>query len=131
MSETTRPTILLVEDHPMILRVTQRMLDRLGYAVFTAVTGAEALTLCDTHPAIDCVILDLGLPDMSGADVLTELRRRREDVQVIVSSGSSPGASGDIGPGPRPDAYLDKPYTLAELRAALAGLPRSAPDPSR
>lgn len=124
MSETTRPTILLVEDHPMILRVTRRMLDRLGYEVLSATTGAEALALCDTHAAIDYVILDLGLPDMSGADVLIDLRRRREDVQVIVSSGSSPGASGDIGPGPRPDAYLDKPYTLAELRAALAALPR-------
>lgn len=130
MSETPKPTILLVEDHPMILRVTRRMLDRLGYEVLTAGTGAEALTLCDTHAAIDCVILDLGLPDMPGADVLTELRRRREDVQVIVSSGSSPGASGDIGPGPRPDAYLDKPYTLAELRAALEALPPRVRDAS-
>lgn len=130
MSETPRRTILLVEDHPMILRVTRRMLDRLGYGVLVASTGRQALDLCDTEAAIDCVILDLGLPDMSGDEVLAELRHRREDAQVIVSSGSSPGASGDAGPGPRPDGYLDKPYTLADLRTALAGLTRRPPPES-
>lgn len=111
--------VLLVEDHPSILRITRRMLERLGYAVIEADRGRAALDAFDTDAVIDLVILDLGLPDISGEAVLVELRRRRPDVRVIVSSGANPGATGEGVAGLHPDGYLDKPYTLAHLRETL------------
>lgn len=117
----TDPTgvVLLVEDHPTVLRVTRRMLERLGYRVVEAERGEAALAALDGADPIDLVILDLGLPDIAGEAVLVEMRRRRPDVRVIVSSGANPGATGEGVAGLQPDAYLDKPYTLAHLRETL------------
>jgi two-component system cell cycle sensor histidine kinase/response regulator CckA len=116
---TPTSTILLVDDHPAILRTTRRMLERIGHAVIEADCGQTALDHLKTHPDIDLVILDLGLPDMPGDAVLATLRHRRPDVRVIVSSGAHPGATGDPVAGIEPDAYLDKPYSLAQLRETL------------
>lgn len=111
--------VLLVEDHPTILRITRRMLERLGYSVIEAERGEVALTALGGEDPIDLVILDLGLPDISGEAVLVEMRRLRPDVRVIVSSGASPGATGEGIAGLQPDGYLDKPYTLDHLRETL------------
>lgn len=116
---TSTHTVLLVEDHQSILRITRRMLERLGYTVIEADRGRVALEHFEGHDDIDIVILDLGLPDISGDAVLLEMRRRRPDVRVIVSSGSNPGATGDTVAGLHPDGYLDKPYTLNLLRDTL------------
>lgn len=115
-----RPTVLLVDDHQSILRVTRRMLGRLGWSVIEAARGHDAIdTFASDADVIDLVILDLGLPDMNGLDVLAEMKRHRPDARVIVSSGSNPGATGE-GLGPvAPDGFLDKPYTLATLRETL------------
>lgn len=113
-------TVLLVDDHHSILRVTKRMLGRLGWSVLEADRGEAALqAFGDEGESIDLVILDLGLPDIDGMQVLVEMKRRRPDARVIVSSGFNPGATGEnVGP-VRPDGYLDKPYTLATLRETL------------
>lgn len=113
-------TVLLVDDHQSILRVTRRMLTRLGFEVIEADRGRKALAeFGETGERIDVVILDLGLPDIDGAEVLVEMKRRRPDVRVIVSSGSHPGSSGAILGPVAPDGYLDKPYTLSTLRTTL------------
>ncbi len=119
-SEAEHCTVLLVDDHQSILRVTRRMLSRLGYAVIEADRGYKALELFgEDGGRIDVVILDLGLPDIDGSEVLVEIKRRRPDARVIVSSGANPGATGDhLGP-VAPDGYLDKPYTLSTLRDTL------------
>ena len=117
--ESEARTVLIVDDHQSILRVTRRMLGRLGWSVLEADRGQKALDLFDADQKIDLVILDLGLPDIDGMQVLVEMKRRRPDARVIVSSGSNPGATGDqLGP-VLPDGYLDKPYTLATLRETL------------
>jgi len=120
-------TILLVDDHHSILKVTRRMLGRLGWSVVEADRGYRALELfSEAGAGIDLVILDLGLPDIDGMQVLAEMRRRRPDARVIVSSGANPGATGDNDGPVRPDGYLDKPYTLATLRETLkTALPRA------
>lgn len=118
MSQPPRArTVLLVDDHHSILRVTRRMLARLGYEVVEADRGHKALEVFG--PDIDVVILDLGLPDIDGVEVLAEMKRRRPDARVIVSSGTHPGATGRLPGAVAPDGFLDKPYSLATLRALL------------
>lgn len=119
---TPASTILLIDDHHAILRIARRMLERLGHPVIEADRGQAALALLETRPDIDLVILDLGLPDMPGDVVLTAVRQRRPDVRVIVSSGTQPGAAGDPVAGIQPDGYLDKPYSLVQLRETLSRL---------
>ena len=65
-------TVLVVEDESDIREVLRRYLERAGYAVLTTGSGAEALRLVTA--AVDLVVLDLGLPDVEGTDVLTEVR---------------------------------------------------------
>ena len=69
----TTERILVVDDEPQILRFLKPSLGAVGYEIITAATGAEALKLAATA-APDVIVLDLGLPDMDGKDVIRELR---------------------------------------------------------
>ncbi|MEU0497669.1 response regulator [Mycobacterium sp. NPDC006124] len=113
--------MLVVDDDPQILRALRINLSVRGYEVFTAATGAEALhAAADQRP--DVVILDLGLPDMSGVDVLAGLRGWMTAPVVVLSARTDPGQKVealDAGA----DDYVTKPFSmdefLARLRAAV------------
>lgn len=122
MSAACKPCVLLVDDHVQVLRVTARMIQRLGYAVVAVETGAAAIEAFRDQPEqISVVMLDLQLPDMSGAEVLVELRRMRPDVRVIITSGDlgRPNMAESI---ESADAALGKPFSLASVREILARL---------
>jgi two-component system KDP operon response regulator KdpE len=104
-----RARLLLVEDDTPLLNLLTRYLARLDYTVTTAETGASALARLD---GIDAVILDLGLPDMSGERVLAAILAQTQ-ARVLVSSGAIYEASS-----PRVLSLL-KPYTPSDLAAAL------------
>lgn len=69
----SKTRVLVIDDEPQILRALRINLSVRGYEVYTAATGADALRIAAEHRP-DVVILDLGLPDMSGIDVLGGLR---------------------------------------------------------
>jgi two-component system, OmpR family, KDP operon response regulator KdpE len=123
----TQPTcILVVDDEPQIHRFLRPSLTASGFEVRMASTGADALRQM-TSDAIGVVILDLGLPDMDGKDVLAQLRRR-SDVPVIVLSARDREAEKiaalDLGA----DDYVNKPFTIGELLARIrSALRRRAP----
>ena len=75
--------------------------------------------------AIDCVLLDLTMPDLSGADVMDELQRIRPDIKVIVSSGYSRESVAPQLGGEGPAGFIQKPYRPADLvnlvRAVIEG----------
>jgi two-component system KDP operon response regulator KdpE len=113
--------VLVIDDEPQILRALRINLSVRGYEVRTAATGAEALrAAADFRP--DVVVLDLGLPDMSGIDVLGGLRGW-SSVPVLVLSARTDAfdkvAALDAGA----DDYVTKPFGmdefLARLRAAV------------
>jgi len=121
---TTNPVktkVLVVDDDPQILRALRINLSVRGYEVLTAATGAAALhEAADQRP--DVVILDLGLPDMSGVDVLAGLRGWMTAPVVVLSARTDPGQKVealDAGA----DDYVTKPFSmdefLARLRAAV------------
>ncbi|MCF3139791.1 response regulator [Paenarthrobacter sp. AR 02] len=109
--------VLVVDDDPHIVRALAITLKGHGYAVITAVDGESALHAAAQRP-VNIVILDLGLPDIDGATVITRLREW-SDVPILVLSarhGSSDKVEAlDAGA----DDYVTKPFGLEELLARL------------
>lgn len=122
MKAASTPCVLLVDDHPQVRRVTARMIQRLGYAVVAVETGAEALAVFHDQPdQFSVAMLDLHLPDMSGAEVFDAIRRARPDVRVIITSGDlSRGRGAECAA--TADAALEKPFSLSSVRETLARL---------
>lgn len=115
--------ILLVEDDPQLGDAIRRALERLAHTISWHRDGAEALAAL-RGPAVDLVLLDLGLPGMDGMEVLTEARRLHIDTPVIVMSARDQLDARiqvlDAGA----DDYLVKPFHLDELAARIRSLSR-------
>jgi len=116
-------TILVVDDEPMILDVGTQFLRQHGYSVITAENGEAAVRIYGQR-AVDLVILDIGLPGMSGIECLKHLMAVDSSAKVIVSSGGSVNGEIEAALALGAILYLQKPYTLHELvrvtRKALA-----------
>ena len=120
-------TILLVEDEDIVAEIGGQMLERLGYRVLQAKSGAEALALYDRRQAeIDLIILDMIMPGMGGGVVFDQLRTINPDVAVLLSSGYSlNGQALDIlKRGCR--GFIQKPFNIQQLeqkiRESLSGV---------
>lgn len=117
--------VLVVDDEPQIQRFLKPALKAAGYDVLTADTGAQALKAIAVA-APDVVILDLGLPDIEGKDIIKEVRTWSR-VPIIVLSArdreSEKIAALDLGA----DDYVEKPFAIGELIARIrAALRRKA-----
>jgi two-component system KDP operon response regulator KdpE len=131
---TTRAAhILVVDDEPSIFRVLERNLAAHGFSVRVAETGRKALTAFEESRP-DLVLLDLGLPDIDGTEVVRTLRKQGDVPVIILSvrgSESEKVRALDLGA----DDYLVKPFGIGELlarvRVALrhASSQRTEPDP--
>lgn len=85
---TGSETVLVVDDEMVVLRVTQAILERLGYKVIPAHDGHEAVDIVGLYDGpIDLAILDLGMPTMSGQEAFPILKRARPGMKIIISSG--------------------------------------------
>ncbi len=113
--------ILVIDDEPQIHRFLRPALEAAGFAVIAAETAAEGLRLI-AGQAPDLVLLDLGLPDLDGQEVLRRLRGF-SDVPVIVLSAREREAEKIAALDNGADDYVEKPFALGELlartRAAL------------
>jgi two-component system, OmpR family, KDP operon response regulator KdpE len=118
--------VLVVEDEPALRQALAINLRARGYAVPVAASGAAALTEAAQGPP-DVVVLDLGLPDMDGTDVIRGLRGWTDVPIIVLSARSAQGDKVDaLDAGA--DDYMTKPFGMDELLARLrAALRRSAP----
>jgi two-component system KDP operon response regulator KdpE len=110
-------SVLVVDDEPQIRRVLRPSLAASGYEVFEAATGREALAAI-TAKTPDLVILDLGLPDMDGKEVLRKLRIFTRTPVIVLSARdreSEKIAALDLGA----DDYVEKPFAMGELLARM------------
>jgi len=117
-------TILLVDDEAMVLEVTDRMLQSLGYRVHCARNGQEAVAfLRERKDAVDLVILDIIMPGMSGNETFDNLRKINPEQKVLLSSGYSVNDQAAELLEKGCNGFLQKPYLMKELarevRAAL------------
>ncbi|MBX5452324.1 MAG: response regulator [Acidobacteriia bacterium] len=117
--------ILIIDDEKQIHRFLRPALEAAGYTIVQAENGAEGLRLAANN-APDLVLLDLGLPDIDGQDVLRKLRSF-SDVPVIILSAREQEAEKIAALDNGADDYVEKPFALGELLARMrAALRRKA-----
>lgn len=118
-------TVLVIEDEPRTSEILVELLSHLGYLSVSAATGAEGLQkAAEARP--DLVVLDLGLPDVAGLEVIRELRSW-SDTPILVVSGSSQNRRKADALDAGADDFLDKPFDASELRARLKAAERRLP----
>ncbi len=115
--------VLMVDDDPRVRAATELLLRDLGFDVLAAASGLEALREFERHASeIRAVLLDVTMPDLSGDQVLEQLRQRRPDLKVLLCSGYAEEemqqrfSSQDMG------SFLQKPYTRNALGTRLKQL---------
>jgi DNA-binding response OmpR family regulator len=106
-------TVLVVEDEKQIRDVLRRYLERAGYAVLTTGSGAQALELL-AEQTVDLTVLDLGLPDVDGMEVLRQARSTA-DVPVLVLTARSAIEDRIAGLRLGADDYVSKPFSPTEV----------------
>jgi two-component system, OmpR family, KDP operon response regulator KdpE len=115
----TVPRVLVVDDEPQLLRGMRIILRSAGYAVETARTASEALTILTKRPP-DVIVLDLILPDGEGAEVCREVRRcSKLPILILSAAGEHRDVVRALDAGA--DDYLAKPFGGHELLARLRG----------
>ncbi|HKY20251.1 MAG TPA: response regulator transcription factor [Vicinamibacterales bacterium] len=117
--------LLVVEDDPPIANGLQRALRRAGNAVDVSADGRSALRAV-RQADYDCVILDLGLPDIDGTQVLRELRHQNQQTPVVILSAREETADRVLGLDLGADDYISKPFELDELEARIRAVTRRA-----
>ncbi|WP_375454200.1 response regulator [uncultured Methylobacterium sp.] len=111
-------SILVIDDEPPIRKLLRMGLTTQGYAVVEAPNGRTALDVL-SRESVDLVILDLGLPDLRGHDLLRTVRERHPSLPVIVLSSrdDEPGKVEALDLGA--DDYITKPFGMGELLARI------------
>jgi len=123
--------ILIAEDDAAIVSFLVKGLKAEGYATAVATTGEEAKQLLASNlETFDLVLLDLGLPVVSGLDVLTTLRQRDASLPVIVLTARAETADKVRGLELGANDYVTKPFSFAELLARIRATLRSASQPT-
>ncbi len=114
-----RPGILVVEDDDAIRETLVECLEAEGYAVAGAANGAEALVHLGRAGPPDVVLVDLVMPVMDGAELLSRMRAdpATRGVPAVLMTAAAPGA---LEPLPASDALLTKPFELDEVLAVVA-----------
>jgi two-component system, OmpR family, KDP operon response regulator KdpE len=117
--------ILIVDDEPQILRALRITLHARGYEIIIAGNGSEALKQAELDRP-DLVLLDLGLPDLDGAEVVRRLRRWSA-VPIVILSGRMDSTAKVDALDAGADDYVTKPFSVDELAARLRAVSRRLP----
>jgi len=120
---TVSGTILVVDDEEYLRVLSARMLSHLGYQVHLASDGVEALNACyRLGSKLDCVLLDLVMPEMDGSEVYAEIRKMSPDLKVLLTSGYHEAEISRRFANRGLAGFLQKPYVLDDLAAKLASV---------
>ncbi|MCP4549788.1 MAG: response regulator [bacterium] len=107
--------ILVVDDEEIILTVTMKMLEKLGYEVLGASNGKEAIEIYEQHPEIELVILDMIMPGMGGEETFHILRELNRNMKVLLSSGYSMNEQTKRILDQGFSGFLNKPFNTSDL----------------
>ncbi len=118
-----KETVLLVDDEAMILDVGERMLGKLGYKVFTARDGKEAIAVFQKYPhKIDAIILDMIMPKMGGGETFDRIKKMKPDIKVLLSSGYSISGQATEILNRGCNGFIQKPFNLQNLSQNLRSI---------
>jgi len=113
-------TVMIVDDDELVRGLGSKILERLGYTVFLAEGGGQALEIFKREPGgIDIVILDLSMPHQSGWEVLRNLRALDPDLKVIISSGHDISHQTKVKSELEPYTVLSKPFSPSGMERAI------------
>jgi DNA-binding response OmpR family regulator len=115
--------ILIVEDEELLSRGMESILHSSGFSVDTVYSGDEAIDICSEEP-YNAIILDLGLPDIDGLEVLQTLRRHGNTTPIIILTARDAVFDRITGLDRGADDYLTKPFHPRELESRLRALIR-------
>ena len=109
-------TILFVDDEKMVLDTSKQMLEKLGYQVFVAISGKEALEIIEKNPGkINMAVLDMIMPNMGGGETYDKMKEMDPTIKVLLSSGYSvDGQATDI-LNRGCDGFIQKPFDINDL----------------
>ena len=124
-SPTIAGAVFVVEDDAPIREAIRNGLILHGFLVSTVSSAEEALEMIE-HEPLDVVVLDVGLPQMSGIELCSALRRPEIDIPILILSARDAVGDRVTGLQAGADDYLVKPFELSELVARLAALLRRA-----
>jgi DNA-binding response OmpR family regulator len=116
--------LLIAEDDPMLGAGLKRGLERAGYTADWVKTGEEAIAACTVQPYA-LVLLDLGLPEISGKEAMRAIRHRRPDMPIIIVTALDGAGHKVAGLDAGADDYVVKPFDLDELLARIRARIRS------
>ena len=127
---TDRRYALLVEDELLVAMVAVDALEDLGFRVLEASSAARALELAKVHQGgIAFAMVDLGLPDRPGEDLVCELRDLYPTLPIIIASGKGAGAIDESVRSLANIAFVTKPYNFEDLREAIERLSSGSSKP--
>ncbi|MCD4702418.1 MAG: response regulator, partial [Candidatus Aegiribacteria sp.] len=113
-------TVLMADDEETVRKIGKHMLERLGLNVILALDGREAVEIFRArHDEIDCVLLDLTMPDMDGEEAFQEMQKIQNDVRIIMSSGYSGQEISRRFEGKGLIGFIQKPYILNVFQEAI------------
>lgn len=122
MTVSGRP-VLLVEDEALIAALAADILDELGFTVVEVGSAKAAMDFALTRiDDVQVAIVDLGLPDRKGDELVSDLRAMRADLPVVIATGYGADAVRGQLKGEEGIVILTKPYDISHLRAALGAL---------
>jgi signal transduction histidine kinase len=118
----SRATVLVVDDEVPVQTLVVRTLSKVGYTALGASDGAEALELLRQHPEVEVVLTDVVMPNLNGRQLYDALLELRPNLRVLFMSGHTADAAvlRELVPPGAP--FLQKPFTIAELADAVAGV---------
>jgi DNA-binding response OmpR family regulator len=123
--------LLVVEDDERLSRALRRLLEEDRHVVDVAADGETGLAIAEDGAGIEAVILDIGLPDMSGLEVARRLRRSRSELAILMLTARDTIDDRVTGLDAGADDYLVKPFAFEELAARLRALSRRSAGPRR
>jgi two-component system response regulator MprA len=116
--------LLVIEDDPRLGRLLRRLLEDDRHVVEIATDGRTGLEIAEDAPGIECIVLDIGLPDISGLEVAKRLRAAGSQVAILMLTARDTVGDRVTGLDAGADDYLVKPFAYEELSARLRALSR-------
>jgi CheY-like chemotaxis protein len=117
--------VLVVDDNPGVRATAVDTFRALGFSVYDAYNGADALNMLAAHREISLLFADVRMPGMTGTELAEEARRIRPDIRIVLTSGYIDG------PPIRSIPFLRKPYRVSDLAALVLPPGMSAVDAPR